>query len=344
MSQSPSGSENQFQPHDTDTQNIPHSGVNGHERPVFNFDGKSLQDALDSGALHIEYDHEGNPKVIVPDNIGDHVDPTQSERTEVHEPLVTPQKKRIGKRGIAAIVSGVVGVAVIGGLGAGRVMGGDDPSPEDDRTTTSAGKLENENEAPNAGEKPETPQTSEFGLDAEKYVENPKQVMIDFVDEYNTWQNTGVTEEAMKSDQRYELPGDKYALVLNAASDTAFLENMLVSDWANNPNLVEWVDISVQNHQTTTWGALMTTYTGGTEATEAYRRYIDLDVNSIAVPRSTEEQVTVSANWNGRDNSDKNDIENIRTGGIDPNTETGDFTLTFEKSADGSMRLADYIG
>lgn len=180
MSQSPSGSENQFQPHDTDTQNIPHSGVNGHERPVFNFDGKSLQDALDSGALHIEYDHEGNPKVIVPDNIGDHVDPTQSERTEVHEPLVTPQKKRIGKRGIAAIVSGVVGVAVIGGLGAGRVMGGDDPSPERERTSFSPDSpepIDNESEAPNSGEKtlgesiiegaatPSTPEQVQYVID-----------------------------------------------------------------------------------------------------------------------------------------------------------------------------------
>lgn len=97
----------------------PHSGVHGYEKPVHDFEGQNLRDAIEQRSLHVQYDDKG--QVIIPNSLGDHVDPTQSERTAVYEPLATPEKK--SRKRLAAIVAGAVGATVLGGLGAIKVFG-----------------------------------------------------------------------------------------------------------------------------------------------------------------------------------------------------------------------------
>lgn len=137
---------------------VPHSGVHGIERPVYNFNGQNLQEALESGALHIEYGDDGKPKVIVPDTIGDHVDPTRSEPTEAHTPLLAPEKSE--KKSRLVKIGSVIGAAVLTG---GTIFGlsalGNDapeketvsatPSNEGDSPSPSPSSAEGENEAPN---------------------------------------------------------------------------------------------------------------------------------------------------------------------------------------------------
>lgn len=124
-------------PNQSTDQATPHSGVHGYERPVFNFDGQNLQEALDSGALHIEYDEAGKAKVIVPDTIGDHLDPTKTAPTEAHVPLTQPENAGRSRKRLAAI-GGIVGSAVLAG---GTIFGvsalGND-GPERERTTAVA--------------------------------------------------------------------------------------------------------------------------------------------------------------------------------------------------------------
>lgn len=137
---------------------IPHSGVNGVERPVFNFNGQNLQDALESGALHIEYDADGKPKVIVPDTIGDHVDPTQSEQTEVHTPLLALEKPEKSSRFLklgsvigAAVLTGgtVLGISALGNADPQKETTSVDPSNEGESPSAEPTSAEGENEAPN---------------------------------------------------------------------------------------------------------------------------------------------------------------------------------------------------
>lgn len=115
----------------------PHSGVQGYEKPVYDFDGQNLQEAIEQRDLHVQYDDKG--QVIIPDTIGDHIDPTQSGRTDVYEPLApttaNPEKK--SRKRLAAFLAGTVGAAVLGGLGAVKMFG-DDERPAGQLPSTSA--------------------------------------------------------------------------------------------------------------------------------------------------------------------------------------------------------------
>lgn len=273
-------------------------------------------------------------------------------------PETTETKKPAGwKKWIAGLVGGAVLAG--GGVVAGKAMGGEDPDPTmaRDKSAASAPANPGETAAPTEGEtKPTGTETTEegetggetqaveFSLDAETYTKNPEQLMPDFIDAFNTWQNTGVDVEDVHADERFTMKDEEYAAQLNKESDEAFLSGMLIPDWQSNPNLVNWVTTSTQNHQTNSWGALMSTDTPGTEASEPYRRYVDIDPSSVTVDGSGEGQIVVSANWTGRDNSDKNridEIDGLSEGGIDPNQESGSWRLTFFKDADGTLRLAD---
>ena len=150
-------------------QATPHSGVNGYERPVYNFDGQNLQEALDSGALHIEYDEAGKAKVVVPDTIGDHIDPTKSTPTEAHVPLVAPEKaEKKSKRRLA--IGSVIGSALLAGgtiLGVNalsndtpkqeRVVATPNNDSETDEPSAEPSSATGESEAPN----PEQQQSTE---------------------------------------------------------------------------------------------------------------------------------------------------------------------------------------
>lgn len=139
---------------------VPHSGVHGHEKPVYNFDGQSLQEAIDRGDLHVEYDESGNLKAIVPNTLADHADPTKSTPTEVYEPLTAPAPapEKKSRRGIAAVAAGVVGATVLGGFGAVKMFGGE---PDSDKPrvepSISASPLPESDITPSESTENETP-------------------------------------------------------------------------------------------------------------------------------------------------------------------------------------------
>jgi hypothetical protein len=266
------------------------------------------------------------------------------------EVLVSPDPETKKPAGWKKWVAGLVGGAVLagGGVMAGKAMGGNEVTEARDEAVASAPANPGETTAPVTNESesadPETTgeeQTAEFGLDAEAYAENPEQLMPDFVEAFNTWQNTGVDVDAVHADERFTMTDEEYAAQLNEESDEAFISAMLIPDWQSNPNLVDWVTTSKRNHLTNSWGALMSTDTPGTEESEPYRRYVDLVTDSVVVDGSGEGQIVTSANWTGRDNADQNRVDEVRTGGIDPNGESGTWRLTFFKSPDGSLQLAD---
>lgn len=327
-------------PQGPETQNLDTSLHPEGVRP-FNPDKGDLVDV----APHLEV--PADPSVIDPVTRN-----VEFDKVEVTPAPVAPEAKK--PAGWKKWIAGLVGGAVLagGGVMAGKALGGDEPTEPRNEPAASAPANPGETAAPaegegepagteTTGETAGEEQTVEFGLNAEAYNDNPEQLMTDFIDQFNTWQNTGVDVAAVHDDKRYTMTDEEYAAYLNEESDEAFLSAVLVPDWQSNPNLVRWVDTSTRNHQTTSWGALMSTDTPGTEASEPYRRYIDIDPSTVTVDGSGEGQIVVSANWTGRDNADENRIDEIRTGGIDPNGESGNWRLTFFKDTDGSLRLAD---
>lgn len=202
------------------SEQTPHSGVEGYERPVFNFNGKDLQAALDSGELHIEYDENGKPKVIVPDTIGDHVDPTKSETTEVYRPLTAPvetsetlvttttRESSRKRRGIAAIAAGAVATAVLGSFGAVKMFSGEDNSAEP-RVEPSASASPNPGEgspapepsvdaSPETSPSPEAPSNVEVIASVEQYP-TAADAIIPLVAQIDAYKNYYGTTENLTS-------------------------------------------------------------------------------------------------------------------------------------------------
>lgn len=124
-------------PEDTNSnpvsEQVRHSGHQG-ERPVYEFrnpDGShmSIEEAMAAGLIH-----------PVPNTLGEHRDPSNTPPTEaytpLHEQVTTPVVNR--RKRLAAVAAGVVGTAVIGGIGAVMAVGGDSekPTPKSDRETS----------------------------------------------------------------------------------------------------------------------------------------------------------------------------------------------------------------
>lgn len=136
------------------TEQVPHSGVHGYERPVFDFDG-NLEDALSQNNLHVERDEQGN-MILVPNSLGEHRDPTKTTPTEAHSPLLSPEKPQ--KKSSLIKIGGAIGAVVLAGgaaFGIGAMNGGEEPQRERTGATPST---DTESEAPQANETPTTPE------------------------------------------------------------------------------------------------------------------------------------------------------------------------------------------
>lgn len=132
------------------TEQVPHSGVHGYERPVFDFDG-NLEDALSQNNLHVERDGQGN-MILVPNSLGDHRDPTKTAPTEAHSPLLSPEKPQ--KKSNLTKIGGAIGAVVLAGgaaFGLGALNGGEEPQKEQASATPSA---DPENKKPQSDKSP----------------------------------------------------------------------------------------------------------------------------------------------------------------------------------------------
>lgn len=200
----------------------PHSGVHGFELPVHDFEGQNLQEAIEQRNLHVQYDEAG--QVIIPDTIGDHLDPTQTERTSVYEPLVTPvvtPEKKSRKR-IAAFAAGAVGAAVLGGLGAVKLFGNDDIAEATPNTQPTVGAPV----APGEAEPTSAPEAATYGetmpAELQTYAElAPSEFATSPIEErlaYADWLNRNL--EKMAGLRADNLVGPEYDLVEPSEANT----------------------------------------------------------------------------------------------------------------------------
>lgn len=96
------------------SEQIPHSGVHNDEKPAYGFE-KSLEQALRDGDLHVEIDENGR-RILVPNSLGEHRDPTNSPTTEAYEPL-GPVTKEEKPKNTKKWIAGIVGTTVLAGAG-----------------------------------------------------------------------------------------------------------------------------------------------------------------------------------------------------------------------------------
>ncbi len=261
--------------------------------------------------------------------------PPKEHRDDKHD-------KKLGWKKPAAAVA-LLGAIAAGAFGGSKVMGGENTSepvpPKEPGVSAPAEPGQNEKD-PEANEGEVS-----FTLNAEKYVDNREQLAEDFVAEYNEWQNSGYSAEAISDPKRFETDDATYAMSLNEPYDIQFSSEMLVDDWQTNPNLVRWYTTGVENHHDNTQLALRTAppEDGGTreENVEQYQRFVDLAPGTVVAndPENADE-VVVYFEFTGRNNQDKN-ISEEHSSSFDPNLETGDWQLTFVPAADGSLRLAN---
>jgi hypothetical protein len=246
-------------------------------------------------------------------------------------------KKGIGKK----LIAGIASVAVLGGgafIGVKSLGGGEHTTEPKAEPTSSAPATPGE-KAPSNHETA-APETLDFTLSAETYINNPKQLIIDYYATYNDWQNTGYSKKAATDTDRFSYDSDmEYSAVLDKASNDAFESDMLVANWQENPNLVKFINNDENVHAEITTLALKTGDGSNREDLAPYQRFTDLDQSSIVVQSATPDKIIVSGLTHGRDNSDQNTAEETSTG-IDPNEEHGGQTLTFVKVGD-QFRLAD---
>jgi hypothetical protein len=262
-------------------------------------------------------------------------DPQHRDKKPEDKNFLQRNKKKIG------LALAGIGLAATGGFVAKTTMGGEAaPAPEREPSVS----------APvNPGEVEAT--MPEFGLNPEAYVNNPEQIAYDFFDQYNTWQNTEITQDVMDNKARYadyekygyDLPLLGYAaLEVNAESDSAFIDTLITPEWGADADLYDWIETAKRIHAVNTYKAIITADDGASQ--ESYKRF--LDIENVEVISATENEIVVIAAHSGRDNRELNESESVSgADSINPNDETGTYSLTFTKDSSGSMKLTnlDYL-
>ncbi len=286
------------------SEQIPHSGVHHDEKPINNFDNTTLDEAHQQGLLQTPE----SPAALAP---------------------APQQEKKLGWKKPAAAIA-LIGAVAAGAFGIGKMGGGDNNTAPRQETSTSASSNPGES---NTAET-QTDGALDFTFNAEAYADNPKQILTDFFTKFNEWQNTGYTKAATSADRRYELGDDEaYAHELNQASNEQWVQDVFVSDWQSNSNLVNWLNTDEKVHDANISIALKTGDGSNRADLEPYKRYTDLDMDSVVVQSASANKIVVSGLTNGRDNRDKNNAGRISVG-VDPNGEHGGETITFVKVGD----------
>lgn len=117
---------------------------------------------------------------------------------------------------------------------------------------------------------------------------------------------------------------------------------MLIGGWETNDDLKKFFDDLSYIHKVNTELAMKSTPAGNRENIEHYKRYTDIVPGSIKAETNADGLIVASFDYTDRDNRDKNNAENVMTGNVDPNQESGHFDVTFVKDGD-ALRVADIV-
>lgn len=241
------------------------------------------------------------------------------------------EKTGLGWKKPAAAMA-LVAATAAGVFGGAKALGGDNDT--EPRQEPSASAPANPGETGNTGET-ETgePAAYDFGIPAAEYQSDPQALGNKFYERFNEFLAAGATEEEAHADDRYKMGDIEYSGHISEEINQAFIDDLLVDGWENNPELTSWVNSMLEIGRITRHGRLVS-YPVGTEEEVPYVRQIVVD----SVDGTTDPLVT-NIRWHGYDNRFENNVEEVLTG-EDPNTKTGGDTITWVEE-DGTMKIAD---
>lgn len=244
------------------------------------------------------------------------------------------------KKPIAAIALLAAGAGIFG-----ATRGGEEPAPGSEREP-SVSSTQNPGETsvsdPETAETPETG-VAEYGFSTAEYIDNPEQLMLDFVAQENTLNNSGYSPELHKDPRRFEAADDMaFASEIAAEHDAAFAVNVLPEDWGAYPSLVEYFDRTTYIHADTLATAIKTTPGENYENEEQYQRFVDIVPGSVTAEATPEGNIVGSYDYTERDNRDKNVAEDVVGDGPDVNTLGGSVDITFA-NIDGQLKPVDIV-
>lgn len=245
------------------------------------------------------------------------------------------------KKPIAAVALLAAGAGIFG-----ATRGGEEPTPGSEREP-SVSATQNPGETstsdPETAEAPETGVT-EFGFSTAEYINNPEQLMIDFVAQDNLLNNSGYTPELHDDQRRFtEFSDDmEYASSITAEFDASYASAVFTEEWGAYPNLVEYFNTTAYIHADTLATAIKTTPGDDERNEEHYQRFIDIVPGTVSAEATPEGNIVGSFDYTGRDNRDKNLAADVVGEGEDVNNMSGSYDLTFA-NVDGELKLVDII-
>jgi hypothetical protein len=294
---------------------IPHSGVHHDETPVRDFDKTPLTQAYEQGLIQTP----DSPAVLI-----------------APEPR---QERRIGWRKPVAVVA-LLGAGAAAAFGVTKGFSGDHSNAAPDRSPAASA-------TPTPGSESTKPEKTpaaqpEFGFSAETYTNNPEKLMTDFADQINTWENSGFTEGVEdNAPRRFELGDDMaYAAEITAASNDAFANNVFADGWQTDEHITKFYKDAVFIHSDNIATALKTTRDANRDNKEHYVRTMEVVPGSVNAEVTENGDIKGTFDYQGHDNSDMNKAEDVLGGGIDPNSETGTYSVTFHDFG-GKLMITD---
>ncbi len=249
------------------------------------------------------------------------------QQVETTTPPRTPETRKKWYR-IGGAVAGLIAAV---GVGVGVTSSGSDSEKEPvakDPTASAPEKTGQDNSHETALDK-NVLDMEDIGVSGEK-------LSIATYDMENEWTNSGLSDEVLNDDERFTMPLEDYAAKIANELDKEYIEKYIVDDWQSNPNLVAYINNKISIHQTNLHIAMITSGSGNGDLAP-YRRETRFESSNIA--SNDAGTLTVNTRWVEWDNRTENRAGQLLTG-VDPNTQQGGYTLTFEDTEDG-RKIAD---
>lgn len=261
------------------------------------------------------------PETWNPDN-------TLNAETRVPAPEHRDDKDKKGMSLKTKVGLVLAGLGIAGGGAAVSTLGGESAERAPERSPASSAPA-------NPGEAKNQEKSSEFGISAEQYKNNPEQLAQEYYRQQNAFLIAGMDQKAAESERRFEFADDaQYISELSAPIDAKFLEAFLVDGWETNPQLSDAVaNMLTIAHRTRE--LRMLSYNAITDEYEPYER--EIVVESVD---GTVSPLVTNTTYSERDNGSETTVDNNMFG-QDVNTMGGAESITWTV-VDGQLKISDF--
>lgn len=179
----------------------------------------------------------------------------------------------------------------------------------------------------------------DFDFSAEKYTNNPEQIVYDYAKAETDWNNSGYFDGAADHDKRFSMDDPEYIELLNKPSDEKVANDFLMPNWENNSELRDMFNQGKAFHYAATKFKLISADKEDTRNKELYE--IETIINEVRVVKADDSTIIANYSVDVVDNSDKNAVGEYHQ--YTPRTGQESYrNITFIKDENGKMRLAGF--